>query len=431
MDSLVRHEKLTTEVSEVILNSVEVLKPDSDCDNEDSEDSPRRNGLFSITENLKHHRIQEKPQIPDSIIRNYGEATSPTDTFETNSLLHSTKPVRRKRMDRTVNNNGPISTPLSASTDFVLHNNNQLKNERLSPGTPDTSSRSRSVTPSSASHPDTPPAQENPLLGGRNYSDFMRSLAAKYNNANPNDYFNATRNGFPPPIDQRFKPVFSNLLPINSQNKENDANNKRSDFPVMNPFSSVTGAAMFPPLIDMSTTQTLLAMVRTAKEAEIQGLLKNVKRPDSSSPLDLSAAAPPPKRPRLKISQGSSPTGAGGATPTIPKRSESESPKLHEDISNWSVEDVCSFISGIDICSEYTQTFRDERIDGSGLPLLTEEHLTNTMNMKLGPALKLRSILAKKLGSCSVCLHCSHCHNSGSPEPSNTAGNTSDSGGAS
>lgn len=48
---------------------------------------------------------------------------------------------------------------------------------------------SRSVTPSSASHPDTPPAQENSLLSssGRNYSDFMRSLAAKYNNNNPNE----------------------------------------------------------------------------------------------------------------------------------------------------------------------------------------------------------------------------------------------------
>lgn len=47
----------------------------------------------------------------------------------------------------------------------------------------------RSVTPSSASHPDTPPAQENTLLAGtgRNYSDFMRSLAAKYNNNNPNE----------------------------------------------------------------------------------------------------------------------------------------------------------------------------------------------------------------------------------------------------
>lgn len=36
---------------------------------------------------------------------------------------------------------------------------------------------------------------------------------------------------------------------------------------MLHPFAS---AAMFPPLIDMSTTQTLLAMVRTAKEAELQ-----------------------------------------------------------------------------------------------------------------------------------------------------------------
>jgi len=32
------------------------------------------------------------------------------------------------------------------------------------------------------------------------------------------------------------------------------------------------------------------------------------------------------------------------------------------------------------------------------------------MNMKLGPALKLRSVLAKKIGHCAVCLHCVHCH---------------------
>lgn len=76
------------------------------------------------------------------------------------------------------------------------------------------------------------------------------------------------------------------------------------------------------------------------------------------------------------------------------------------------------------------QNFRDQRIDGSGLPLLTEEHLTTIMSMKLGPALKLRSILAKKLGSCNVCLHCSHCHNSTpSPDGGNNSGNLSDSGG--
>ncbi|KAK9667461.1 hypothetical protein QE152_g41351, partial [Popillia japonica] len=74
--------------------------------------------------------------------------------------------------------------------------------------------------------------------------------------------------------------------------------------------------------------------------------------------------------------------------------------------------------------------FREQRIDGAGLPLLTEEHLTTTINMKLGPALKLKSILAKKLGSYNVCYLCSNCHNtSNSPEHANNTGNTSDSGG--
>ncbi|XP_060522916.1 kinesin-related protein 12 [Cylas formicarius] len=414
---------------------------DNDSADETTEASkePRRTGLFSITDSLRNSRSYER-----------GETSASSEALE--NQIQSSKSLRRKRMDRSANNNGLISTSVASSGDYALHNNNNnVKNERLSPGTPDTSSRSRSVTPSSASHPDTPPAAETPLLppiSGRNYSDFMRSLAAKYNHANPNDYFNAARNGFPPPLDPRFKPATTpvafppNLLsglatsPSTKEISASDIAKKSSgvspDFAsVLSPFAGAAAAAMFPPLIDMSTTQTLLAMVRTAKEAELQGLLKNVKRQDTSSPLDLSAAAPPTKRPRVKTPSVGSPSHTS-ANSSATKRAESESPKLHEDIANWSVDDVCNFVQGIDICAEYAQTFRDQRIDGSGLPLLTEEHLTNTMGMKLGPALKLRSMLAKKLGSCNVCLHCSHCHNSGqSPEPGNNTGNTSDSGGTS
>ncbi|XP_049817157.1 lethal(3)malignant brain tumor-like protein 3 isoform X2 [Aethina tumida] len=379
---------------------------------------PRKRGLTSIIESLKkHHQLDKILNVDPSDI--YSETTT-SEPHEPTQLQVSKS--RKRRMDRHINNNGLIATPVPS--DYCHNNNNHVKNERLSPGTPDTSSRSRSVTPSSASHPDTPPASENPLLtGSRNYSDFMRSLAAKYNNSNPNDYFSAARNGFPPPLDPRFKPAAFPLLPTLTPPSSKNSETKKPDLGSLNPFM---GASMFPPIIDMSTTQTLIAMVRTAKEAEIQSLLKNVKRQETSSPLDLSAAAPPTKRPRVKTPSASSPN----ASIAIPKRAESESPKLHEDISNWTVDDVCNFISGIDICAEYTQIFREQRIDGSGLPLLTEEHLTSTMNMKLGPALKLRSILAKKLGSCSVCLHCSHCHNSAgaSPEPANTTGSTSDSG---
>lgn len=49
------------------------------------------------------------------------------------------------------------------------------------------------------------------------------------------------------------------------------------------------------------------------------------------------------------------------------------------------------------------QMFREQRIDGAGLPLLTEDHLTGLLRMKLGPALKLRALLSSRLGSCAHC----------------------------
>ncbi|EAT42751.1 AAEL005743-PA [Aedes aegypti] len=77
-----------------------------------------------------------------------------------------------------------------------------------------------------------------------------------------------------------------------------------------------------------------------------------------------------------------------------------------EEISAWTVDNVCDFVGSIDICAEYVQNFRDQSIDGAGLPLLTEEHLTNSLGMKLGPALKLKSMLAKKLGGPCPCALC-------------------------
>ena len=62
------------------------------------------------------------------------------------------------------------------------------------------------------------------------------------------------------------------------------------------------------------------------------------------------------------------------------------------------------------------QVFQEHNINGSSLPLLTEDHLTLRLGMKLGPALKLKSILAKKLGPLAqteTCAQCSHCSNSG------------------
>ncbi|KAM4871995.1 sterile alpha motif domain-containing protein 11 [Thomomys bottae] len=76
---------------------------------------------------------------------------------------------------------------------------------------------------------------------------------------------------------------------------------------------------------------------------------------------------------------------------------EGEAP-APEDISKWNVEDVCNFVGGLPGCGEYARVFREQGIDGETLPLLTEEHLLTTMGLKLGPALKIRAQVAKRLG---------------------------------
>ncbi|XP_058504404.1 sterile alpha motif domain-containing protein 7 [Solea solea] len=73
--------------------------------------------------------------------------------------------------------------------------------------------------------------------------------------------------------------------------------------------------------------------------------------------------------------------------------------EVSEDIRKWTVNDVYNFINSIPTCSEYAQTFKDHMIDGETLPLLSEEHLLDTLGLKLGPALKIRSQVSKRMGS--------------------------------
>uniref|UniRef100_A0A7N8WY71 SAM domain-containing protein n=1 Tax=Mastacembelus armatus TaxID=205130 RepID=A0A7N8WY71_9TELE len=47
---------------------------------------------------------------------------------------------------------------------------------------------------------------------------------------------------------------------------------------------------------------------------------------------------------------------------------------------------VLLLISG---CSDVAEAFRLQEIDGQALMLLTEDHLMTSMNIKLGPALKI------------------------------------------
>ncbi|XP_011483723.1 polyhomeotic-like protein 1 isoform X2 [Oryzias latipes] len=57
--------------------------------------------------------------------------------------------------------------------------------------------------------------------------------------------------------------------------------------------------------------------------------------------------------------------------------------------AQWSVEEVCRFISSLQGCEELAPHFLSQEIDGQALLLLREDHLISTMNIKLGPALKI------------------------------------------
>ncbi|XP_056276706.1 polyhomeotic-like protein 3 isoform X2 [Pseudoliparis swirei] len=57
--------------------------------------------------------------------------------------------------------------------------------------------------------------------------------------------------------------------------------------------------------------------------------------------------------------------------------------------SQWNVEQVFSFINSLPGGQDVAEEFRSQEIDGQALLLLTEDHLVSTMNLKLGPALKL------------------------------------------
>ncbi|KAM4694045.1 polyhomeotic-like protein 3 [Discoglossus pictus] len=57
--------------------------------------------------------------------------------------------------------------------------------------------------------------------------------------------------------------------------------------------------------------------------------------------------------------------------------------------SQWTVEDVWAFIHSLPGCHDIADEFRSQEIDGQALLLLKEDHLMSTMNIKLGPALKI------------------------------------------
>lgn len=69
-----------------------------------------------------------------------------------------------------------------------------------------------------------------------------------------------------------------------------------------------------------------------------------------------------------------------------------DKPEVENILDKWSVTDVYEFIKNLPGFGDYAEDFAIQEIDGQALSLLNDNHLVNTMGMKLGPALK---ILAK------------------------------------
>ncbi|RDD44261.1 Sterile alpha motif domain-containing protein 11 [Trichoplax sp. H2] len=71
-------------------------------------------------------------------------------------------------------------------------------------------------------------------------------------------------------------------------------------------------------------------------------------------------------------------------------------------LADWDVDDVYNFVSQILSSDEIANIFREHEICGEALSLLNENHMLSTMNIKLGPALKIRSHVMKMLRKPSV-----------------------------
>lgn len=296
----------------------------------------------------------------------------------------------------------PTPTPTASHA----HPHTHVKSERLSPHDSN-ASRSRSATPSTSSYPGTPPErgsphappQPAPAHPPRNYSDIMRSLAARYNTHPNNDSYFHRMNGFG----------------VEPRATTSPAQNDTTEAPLGGLWTRLAKQQggpprlpAFPVMLDMSSTKTLLAISRVGRGGRARRKRLGTGAVLEHSPLDLSAAGESAaKRARLSASPSTRSDSDDRDGVSNDDRSEVRAECLCAEararLTAMTVDDVCDFVNSIDICAEYASNFREQRIDGAGLPLLTEDHLTGMLQMKLGPALKLKAVLARRLDPCAQC----------------------------
>lgn len=140
------------------------------------------------------------------------------------------------------------------------------------------------------------------------------------------------------------------------------------------------------PMIDMSSTQTLLSMVRSASAVAANNLESNLKASGAqnhkrpNSPLDLSSrdlpnTPPPPplKKSKLRnplldgnlnLKSGSNPTltstTSASTTSPCPSSCSTGCSEEAQIMINWTVEEVCRFVATIDLCKDYVEVRKQE-----------------------------------------------------------------------
>ncbi|XP_035038464.2 polyhomeotic-like protein 1 [Hippoglossus stenolepis] len=129
---------------------------------------------------------------------------------------------------------------------------------------------------------------------------------------------------------------------------------------------------------------------RTSSEiasAKIAGRPLPVKCRSESSHSDEESSGEEDEDDPMSLSPASS-ASCHQAAPQPPTDSSAPS-CLPSGPAQWSVEEVSQFISSLQGCEDLASQFLSQEIDGQALLLLKEEHLMSTMNIKLGPALKI------------------------------------------
>ncbi|KAJ8258261.1 hypothetical protein COCON_G00172730 [Conger conger] len=126
---------------------------------------------------------------------------------------------------------------------------------------------------------------------------------------------------------------------------------------------------------------------RAAPPQAMGGPVSHPSQGESSPCSDISSFEGPPSPLSAASSQARGPPEQEG-TPTreLPVLTHHFLPS---DPPQWSVEEVHRFIRSLPGCLEIAEEFRSQEIDGQALLLLKEDHLMSTMNIKLGPALKI------------------------------------------